>query len=78
MHNANVEDYPAGILRDLQPRHVLLTHWEDFFSSPESEARVLRYHDIADFVTRVEHAVPADADWTLLKPFDSVRFRVCD
>lgn len=35
-------DYPDVLLASLAPDHVMLGHWDDFFSSPEHPERVVR------------------------------------
>jgi hypothetical protein len=34
-----VKNHPGGILGNLQPRHVLVTHYEDFFRDPQKPLR---------------------------------------
>jgi L-ascorbate metabolism protein UlaG (beta-lactamase superfamily) len=80
------EDYPEGIVRELQPRHVILSHWEDFFRSPERERKVVRATSFEAFRTRLESALPewrertpaVERRWTLPDRDAVVSVRVCD
>jgi L-ascorbate metabolism protein UlaG (beta-lactamase superfamily) len=80
------EDYPEGIVRELQPRHVILSHWEDFFRSPERKRKVVRATSFEAFRTRLESALPewrertpaAERRWTLPDRDAVVSVRVCD
>ena len=51
-----VDDYPKALLRKLQPRNILLGHWEDFFTSYKQLARPVRMTDVPAFYGRL----PAD------------------
>ena len=33
----NVEDYPAAIVKDVNPSKLVIVHWEDFFREPRSD-----------------------------------------
>lgn len=66
-----VKNHPGGILHDLQPRHVLVTHYEDFFRDPRKPLRfvpLLTNRAANEFLgrvrtslQRVERVGPADA-----------------
>ncbi len=78
-----VPDYPQGVVRDLEPRHAVVGHWEDFFRSPGKKARVVRGGtDLDEFLVRLESALPGDSppgkqNWTLPNPHAVIRFSVC-
>jgi hypothetical protein len=46
-------DYPDILLATLAPQHVLLGHWDDFFTSPERPERVVRGIDARELVARL-------------------------
>jgi hypothetical protein len=46
-------DYPDILLASLEPQHVLLGHWDDFFRSPDKPERVVRGIVARDLVERV-------------------------
>ncbi|MFB0515641.1 MAG: MBL fold metallo-hydrolase [Candidatus Neomarinimicrobiota bacterium] len=64
-----VPDYPGAFLRNHQPRHVILGHWENFFRSPLKPPRQILYSTrLWSFIPYIERNLPADADWLLPKP----------
>lgn len=63
-----VERHPEAILENLNPRHVLLGHWEDFFRDPARPLRTVPFTDLQDFIDRMIPALPDDASWTLPEP----------
>ncbi|MBV1921345.1 MAG: hypothetical protein KUG73_11730, partial [Pseudomonadales bacterium] len=55
----SVDNYPGGVLEQLKPKNILLTHWEAFWESYlPNEASVLPGLDIAKFIAQVKTAVP--------------------
>jgi len=55
----SVDNYPAGVLNQLQPKNILLTHWEVFWESYiPNEATVLPGLDIDKFIAQVKLVVP--------------------
>ena len=55
----SVENYPNGVLNQLQPKQVLLTHWEVFWESYlPNEATVLPGLDIDEFVAQARSVLP--------------------
>jgi L-ascorbate metabolism protein UlaG (beta-lactamase superfamily) len=71
---AEVADYPDALLHYLQPRHVLLSHWEDFFTPPDRPGRPVRLTNIAEFLKRLAQNIPADATFTMPDRFVMVTF----
>lgn len=65
-----VRDYPDAVVTALQPAHVLLGHWEDFFRSPEKPARVVRGIRASTLVQRL---APMRSQWTALEPGATLR-----
>lgn len=52
-----VADNPQVLLGALQPRYVILSHWEDFFRSPLDPLRVVPRTDTRELVARLRGAV---------------------
>lgn len=65
-----VKQYPKALLEHLQPRHVLLGHWEDFFLPYLKPERTVRLTNVRGFTT----ALPEGTEWTMLKRRATVRF----
>jgi L-ascorbate metabolism protein UlaG (beta-lactamase superfamily) len=62
-------DYPRALLEYLQPKHVLVGHWEDFFTSPDVPERTVRNTDIRAFVKEL-----GSRKFTMLKRHGKVTF----
>ena len=55
----SVDNYPGGVLDQLKPKNVLLTHWEAFWEPYiPNDATVLPGLDIAKFIAQVRTSVP--------------------
>jgi hypothetical protein len=74
---SQVQGYPEGILRAVDPRYVVMGHWEDFFISQEKPPRPVPMTDVAEFVARTERALPEHAQWVLPKPHAVLRIEQC-
>ncbi|MBW2578062.1 MAG: MBL fold metallo-hydrolase [Deltaproteobacteria bacterium] len=74
---SQVEGYPEGVLRAVDPRYVVLGHWEDFFISQEKPPRPVPMTDVAEFVTRTERVLPENSRWVLPKPHAVLRIEQC-
>ena len=57
-----VPRYPEGLIEALQPRHVVLGHWENFFSR-DLPPSPLPFLDTRSFSTRLSAALPPGAQW---------------
>lgn len=69
----NAAGYPDVLLATLQPDHVLLAHWEDFFRRPSQPLRIVRAIRGPQFL---EHVTPyVGARWTALTPGSVLRLR---
>jgi hypothetical protein len=68
-----LSEYPEGILSATSPTHVLLGHWEDFFTSRTEPLRGVRGTDLKEFIMRTENALPPGASWGILEPGVTVR-----
>jgi hypothetical protein len=63
-----VEGYPEKIVKRLNPRFVVITHWENFFARLPDDARDLRVVPATDperFIARLKTALPEDASFKL-------------
>lgn len=66
-----VKKYPDALLERMQPRHVLLVHWENFFRSIASlkvKPRAVPKTNVLKFIKKVEEVLPAHGSkkrWTL-------------
>jgi len=74
---SQVQGYPEGILRAVDPRYVVMGHWEDFFISQEKPPRPVPMTDVAEFAARTERALPEHARWVLPKPHAVLRIEQC-
>jgi len=62
-------DYPGAVLRNHQPRHVILGHWENFFRSPLKPPRgIFRMTRLRALIPCVERELLPDADWIVPLP----------
>lgn len=70
----NAAGYPDVLLATLQPDHVLLAHWEDFFRPPSHPLRIVRAISGPRFL---EHLEPyMGTRWTALAPGAVLRLRI--
>jgi hypothetical protein len=90
----HVQGTPGGILEAIHPRHVLATHYEDFFRSRSKSLRfvpMLTDRLVQRYLEEVERKIgtagrgpvgpvcgPSGAQWTLPLPGEMVRFRAAD
>ena len=75
---AGVADYPQSLLAQIEPSHVVLGHWEDFFRDPTLwPLRVVRANSLPAFLERLEPAIEAGSAWTLPNRDVTIRFRTC-
>jgi hypothetical protein len=69
-----VAQYPEALMTALQPRHVVLAHWENFFSRRRPPPP-LPFLDTLSFATRLTGALPPGAKWHTPVPATStIRF----
>jgi hypothetical protein len=68
--------YPEAILERLQPPHMLLGHWEDFFSAPrfDRKPKPVTLSDPDDFIRRMKAANPGGS-WHLPNPGETFTFQ---
>jgi hypothetical protein len=76
-----VKAYPEALLKRLQPRHVVLVHWENFFQSAEKLERkpmTVPFTNVGAFLKRVS-ACRNDQDstlrWTIPRPGSRITIR---
>jgi len=69
-----VSNYPEGIIRHIQPKHIIFGHWEDFFRKQGKPVKALRATNVGNFIKRLEAVLPEDSQWFLPMPFTQMRF----
>jgi hypothetical protein len=72
-----VKDYPEGIMLNLKPRHVILSHWENFFEpypSSSEKLKVVPGTDTDKFIRRLIRSLPPDTGWTFPTPGSKIIF----
>ncbi|MEE9465172.1 MAG: MBL fold metallo-hydrolase [Candidatus Neomarinimicrobiota bacterium] len=62
-----LREYPTNLTTVVQPKHVMLGHWEDFFRSPVKPPKRLLITHIDRFIDEVLAASP-DTQWLLPQP----------
>jgi hypothetical protein len=66
-----VEDYPEAFIKVLNPKNIILGHWENFFApytqNPDS-LQPVPFLNPADFINRLEKVLSQDAKWYLPAP----------
>ena len=66
---------PDSLISRLNPRYVIASHWEHFFS-PQTEAiRRNPTSDFGAFEGSMTRTLPKDAEWSMPYPGDRYRFR---
>lgn len=66
-----VPDYPEALVKRLNPRAVVLIHWEDFFAplpDASSDLRTVAALDAPAFLARLQAVMPPDATFKLPAP----------
>ncbi len=72
-----VERYPENIIERLNPRHVIVIHWENFFALLPEDSRDLRVVptvDAASFIARLKAVLPQDASFMMPAPGAWMRY----
>ncbi|XXF77230.1 MBL fold metallo-hydrolase [Myxococcaceae bacterium GXIMD 01537] len=69
----NIEKYPAGVLDVLQPRQLVLGHWEDFFGNDPAHPEGVRLTDIDRFLGKLKDSAPG-VPWFLPRPLAEMSF----
>lgn len=56
---SNVDDYPQGLIKTLQPDKIIIGHWEDFFNPyQDSPERTVRFTNIRKFLLKLNQFYP--------------------
>ena len=69
-----VSVYPEQLMRYLNPRHVVLTHWDNFFRSQAATLSAVPLLDTRAFAARLTASLPTGVQWHTPKPRQTVRF----
>lgn len=73
-----VDGFPEGILERLQPRAVLLGHWENFFRTRTESLQGIPSTDLAEFLERLDSVLPEEVLRAMPEPGEVIRFRSQD
>lgn len=68
-----VDAYPQALIRQLDPRIVVLSHWEDFFRDPALPQQVVWLAATDPLVARIDSALPPGATWLTPRPLATLR-----
>lgn len=74
---SQVKNYPEGIIRNLKPRHIIMSHWENFFKplpKTDEELEVVPGTDVDEFIKRMERVMPEGVQWTLPAPGSKILY----
>jgi hypothetical protein len=72
-----VEDHPGGTIAVLDPRYVVIGHWEDFFRTLDEPVEPQPFLDLDDLRARLEAALPGGegTTWWIPDPGFTSTFR---
>lgn len=68
-----VDAYPQALIRQLDPRIIVLSHWEDFFRDPALPQHVVWLAKTDPLVARIDSALPRGATWLTPRPLATLR-----
>lgn len=66
--------YPESAIERLDPQHLLLGHWEDFFRPRTLPIRSVPLSSVTTFIRRMKAVMPPSAGWNLPQPGQSFVF----
>ena len=69
-----VDGYPEQLMRYLNPHHVVLTHWDNFFRGQAGTLSAVPLLDTRAFAARLTAALPAGVQWHTPMPRHTIRF----
>jgi hypothetical protein len=72
--SSNVSNTPDSLLRVLNPRHVMLGHWEDFFRSQTLPAQLGPGTDLDALRESLQRSLDPAADWVMPLPRSTFYF----
>ena len=76
--SSNVKATPDSLLKLLNPRGVMVTHWESFFRPATRPPRLSRATDMHLFVGSLRRSLQPRTGWVMPLPGQTVRFRTTD
>ncbi len=69
----NVKNYPEHIIEAVQPKEVVIIHWDNFFKTRlEADVKPLAFLDIVEFIRRAKEAMRGKGE--VLMPMPGTRF----
>jgi L-ascorbate metabolism protein UlaG (beta-lactamase superfamily) len=68
-----VDGYPEQLMRYLEPHHVVLTHWDNFFRRQVPTPSAVPLLDTRAFAARLTAALPPGVQWHTPNPRQTVR-----
>jgi hypothetical protein len=73
--SSNVSNTPDSLLKILKPRHVILTHWEDFFRPQSLPLQLSRATDLDALRRSLDKSLAQSSDWVMPLPQTTIRFQ---
>lgn len=70
----NVDNYPAGLIKALQPKKIIICHWEDFFQSFNKEAEAMQLVDFELLFKKINDSKLKGSEWVIPKPGSWIRY----
>jgi hypothetical protein len=61
-------DYPTTLIKLLEPRYVIVGHWEDFFNPLVRFANAIPFQGYGALAKRIEKSIPAGSVWATPLP----------
>ena len=74
--SSHVNAAPEKLLQILQPRAVMVTHWESFFRSRLTPTALSHATDLRRFSRSLRRSLAPEAGWIMPIPQATIRFRV--
>jgi hypothetical protein len=69
----NADDYPSALLRNLSPKHVIVSHWEDFFEHAYPPIKGVSFTDTKMLAQRIRTVV--GDRWVTPEPMARITYR---
>jgi hypothetical protein len=69
----NAQDYPSALLRNIRPKHVIVSHWEDFFEHAYPPIKGISFTDTKLLESRLRIVV--GDRWVTPEPMARITYR---